>query len=197
MSEPNSITNDSKSDKIRSLANLYITSNVINDRETGFKYYIIEELADMIALKNEDSCIIKYRREKDTLPEAERINLYDRCCVIPLIAYSLFDAIVEGYDAIESKRKELVELTGLDFYFPEIIGDLNGNTGFARDDFWKKVNLLHEEFPPRGKPDDDLLKKADMFAVNIEARMSSDNATRESIPNDVLISDIKKLIENN
>lgn len=189
---------EAKIEMIKSNANMFLTFNVACNNKTGYMYCVLEDLADMTDPSSEGSDIVKYRREKDNLSEDERRILYDNCSMIPKLAYTMSDYINEAFDALEAKRQELFNLTGLDSYFPESCSDRNFNgIGISREDFWKKIDALSEEFPVR----DDLSTETVMraggeYAIRLYERLTQELASKEVIPNDILIANIKTLIGN-
>ncbi len=193
------VFDEAKIEMIKSNANMFLTFNVACNNKTGYMYCVLEDLAEIIDSSAEGSDIAKYRREKDTMPEDERRALYDNCSLDPKLAYIMSDYIKEAFDALEAKRQELFKLTGLDSYFPESKSDASFNgIGISREDFWKDVDALSEEFPVRADlPTEIVMRAGGEYAIRLYERLTQELASKEVIPNEVLIANIKTLIGNN
>ena len=193
------VFDEAKIEMIKSNANMFLTFNVAGNNKTGYMYCVLEDLAEMIDPAAEGSDIVKYRREKDTLSEEDRRMLYDNCSLIPKLAYIMSDYIKEAFDALEAKRHELFTLTGLDSCFPESKSDESFNgIGISREEFWKNVDALSEEFPVRPDiPTEIVMRAGGEYAIRLYERLTQELASKEVIPNEVLITNIKTLIGNN
>ena len=192
------VFDETKIELIKSDANMYLTFNVACNDKTGYMYCVLEDLAELIDSSSESSDIAKYRREKDTLPEGERLALYDNCSLIPKLAYIMSDYIRDAFDALDAKRQELFELTGLDSYFPESKEDGFNGIGISRDEFWKTIDDLSKEFPVRDDlPIEFVMRAGGEYAIRLYERLTQELASKEVIPNEVLIANIKTLLGNN
>ena len=192
------VLDEARIEMIRSDANMYLTLNVACNNKTGYMYCVLEDLAELIDTSSEGSDIAKYRREKDDMSEQDRILLYDNCTLIPKLAYIMSDYIEDAFNALEEKRQELFKLTGLDSYFQETDSNDNFNgIGISRAAFWKTVDELSEEFPVRSDlPTEFVMRAGGEYAIRLYERLTQELASKEVIPNEVLISNIKTLIGN-
>ena len=192
------VFDETKIELIKSDANMYLTFNVACNDKTGYMYCVLEDLAELIDSSSESSDIAKYRREKDSLSEDDRRALYDNCSLIPKLAYVMSDYIKEAFDALEAKRQELFELTGLDSYFPESKDEGFNGIGISRDEFWKTIDDLSKEFPVRDDlPIEFVMRAGGEYAIRLYERLTQELASKEVIPNEVLIANIKTLLGNN
>ena len=191
------VFDETKIELIKSDANMYLTFNVACNDKTGYMYCVLEDLAELIDSSSEGSDIARYRREKDTLSEDDRCALYDNCSLIPKLAYIMSDYIREAFDALDAKRQELFELTGLDSYFPGSKKDGFNGIGISRDEFWKTIDDLSKEFPVRDDlPIEFVMRAGGEYAIRLYERLTQELASKEVIPNEVLIANIKTLLGN-
>ena len=197
MSENNITYDEAKLELIKSNANMYLTFNAIKGDKSGLLYCALEDIVEMIDPQAEGSCIYQYRKNVDSLSETEKMRLYDRCSMVPMLAYTMFDYIKGAFDVLDEKKQELFDLTQLDFYVPEITGEINGMLGLTRNDFWRMIKELKEEFPWREDlPKEALMRAGEDYAIRMVERLQSDLNSKEIIPNEVLLSNIKTLIGN-
>lgn len=192
------VFDETKIEMIKSNANMYFTFNVACNNKTGYMYCVLEDLAELIDSSSEGSDIAKYRREKDSLSVEKRVALYDNCSLIPKVAYVMSDYIKDAFDALDEKRKELFALTGLDSYFPESKDEGFNGIGISRDEFWKTIDDLSKEFPVRDDiPTEFVMRASGKYAIRLYERLTQELASKEVIPNEVLLANIKTLIGNN